>query len=154
MHCNNLANNQANHKGKIYIKWGEKICSLLGKLLNVSNQGRFGFVWIQDVDGLLEPAQNAEQKQLLPLSEVSEVMDGSSWLHKACARHGWILWEGEEWFIDLVFPMKVLMASDGQVLSMDSASSPAKLDWLYWTNFIPIGAGKCLQDTAPGAVML
>lgn len=106
------------------------------------------------MDGLLEAAQNVEEKQLFPLSGVSEVMDGSSWLYKAYARHGWILQEGEGWFIDFVFPMKVLMASDGQLLGMDSASSPAKLDWMYRTSFIPIGAGKCLQDIALGGVTL
>lgn len=132
---------------------GGKICSLLGKLLNVLNGGMFGFVSVQDVDGLLEAAQNEEEKQLLPLHGVSEVMDGSGQLHKACAgsfgKEG-----GNTRFIDLVFPMKVLTASDGQLLGMDSASSPAKLDRLHWTSFIPIGAGKRLQDTAPGGVTL
>lgn len=72
-----MANNQANHKGKRYIKVGGKIRSFCGKLLNVLNWGMFGFVIVQDVDGLLEATQNAEENQLLPLHGVSEVMDGS-----------------------------------------------------------------------------
>jgi len=86
-----LANNQANHKGKKYIKQGKKICSLLGKLLNVSDRGMFGFVEIKEVDGLLGAAQNVEGKRLSPLHGVSELTDGSGRLRGACGWRGRIL---------------------------------------------------------------
>lgn len=54
-------------RGKKYIKWGKKLWSLLGQLLNVSNRGTFGFVRIKDVEGLLGAAQNVEEKWLSPL---------------------------------------------------------------------------------------
>lgn len=89
-----LANNQANHKGKKYIKWGKNVCSLLGKVLNVSNRGTFGFVRIKDVVGLLGAAQNADEKRLSPFHRVSELVGGCDWWCEACAQHGQILWAG------------------------------------------------------------
>lgn len=59
-----LANNQANHKGKKIYQVGEKICSLLGKLLKVLYRGTFGFVRMKDLGGLLGAAQNVEEKRL------------------------------------------------------------------------------------------
>lgn len=101
---------------KIYQAGGKKICSLLGKLLDVSNRGTFGFVRIKDVDGLLGAAQNAEEKRLWPLRGVPELTDGSGRWREACARHGRILQAGRGCFIGLVFPVKVLMASLRQLL--------------------------------------
>lgn len=51
-------------RGKKNYQVGEKICSLLGKLLKVLHRGTFGFVRMKDLDGLLEAAQNVEEKRL------------------------------------------------------------------------------------------
>lgn len=93
-----LANNQTDHKGKKYIKRGKKLWSLLGKLLNVSNRGTFGFVRIKDVEGLLGAAQNVEEKWLSALCGISELMDGSGQFCEACARRGQALQAGQGWF--------------------------------------------------------
>lgn len=94
-----LANNQTDHKGKKYIKRGKKLWSPLGKLLNVSNRGMFGFVRIKDVEGLLGAAQNVEEKWLLPLCGICELMDGSGQFGEPCAQHGHTPQAGQGWFI-------------------------------------------------------
>lgn len=78
-------------------------------------------------------------------------MAGSRRLSKACARHGWILQAGDGWFVGLVF--LVLTALGWQLSGTGSASSPVRC-LQGWTGFIPTGAGKRWQDTAPGGVLL
>lgn len=83
----------------MYQVGGKKKWSLLGKLLNVSNRGTFGFVRIKDVEGLLGAAHNVEERWFLPLCGISELIHESGQFGEACAQHGQTPRAGQGWFI-------------------------------------------------------
>lgn len=85
--------------------------------MNVSDRGTFGFVGIKDVEGLLEAAQNVEEKWLLPLCGISELVDGSGQFGEACAQHGQTLQAGQGWFIRV--PLEGAHSSVLQLLGRD-----------------------------------
>lgn len=63
------------------------------------------------MEGLLGAAQNVEEKWLLPVCGISELMDGSGQFCEACARHGQTLQAGQDRFFRV--PLKVLTALSG-----------------------------------------
>lgn len=85
--------------------------------MNVSDRGTFGFVGIKDVEGLLEAAQNVEEKWLSPLCGISELVDGSGQFGEACAQHGQTLQAGQGWFIRV--PLEGAHSSVLQLLGRD-----------------------------------